>query len=305
MEQKKTLWIIAAVGAFLLVVLGAAGILYSPVRNPTPAIATVAPVDRSGRASSGWTEPVDVRPPLPAPTGAEVPAAKVNDMIVLADNTTVYNLPKTEQPGTTIDLNALKNGYYAAPEAQESAPRETQNINITVNVPEQRPAETVRPESTPAPSYERDVPRRTPAQNPPAQKTERTAVASAPQNQGESRAASSSSQTKAASSGSSSVKVSVNGNASVTVKEEPKKTQFWVQVAAYSNKKGAEGARAVLDSNKIPADVFTYQDNKSKLYYRVRVGPYTTKSEAEYWRTRIVKIDEFAKAESFVTSTTN
>ena len=44
--------------------------------------------------------------------------------------------------------------------------------------------------------------------------------------------------------------------------------------------------------------------NKENLFYRVRVGPYTTKSEAEYWRTRINKIDEFAKAESYVTSTT-
>ena len=56
---------------------------------------------------------------------------------------------------------------------------------------------------------------------------------------------------------------------------------------------------------KIPADIFTFEDNKNKLFYRVRIGPYTTKSEAEYWRTRIIQIDEFSKAESFVTSTTS
>ena len=89
-------------------------------------------------------------------------------------------------------------------------------------------------------------------------------------------------------------------------KAEPKKTQFWVQVAAYSNKKGAEGARTILDDNKIPSDIFTYRDNKDKLYYRVRVGPYTTKSEAEYWRTKIVKIKEIDNAnDSYVTSTVN
>ena len=89
-------------------------------------------------------------------------------------------------------------------------------------------------------------------------------------------------------------------------KAEPKKTQFWVQVAAYSNKKGAEGARSILDENKIPSDIFTYRDNKDKLYYRVRVGPYTTKSEAEYWRTKIVKIKEIDNAnDSYVTSTIN
>ena len=88
-------------------------------------------------------------------------------------------------------------------------------------------------------------------------------------------------------------------------KAEPKKTQYWVQVAAYSNKKGAEGARTILDENKIPSDIFTYRDNKDKLYYRVRVGPYTTKSEAEYWRTRIIKISDIDNAnDSYVTSTT-
>ena len=86
----------------------------------------------------------------------------------------------------------------------------------------------------------------------------------------------------------------------VSTTQENLVTQYWVQVASYSNKKGAESARSVLDSNKIPADVFTYKEN---MFFRVRVGPYTTKSEAEYWRSKINNINEFAKAESYVTST--
>ena len=89
----------------------------------------------------------------------------------------------------------------------------------------------------------------------------------------------------------------------VSTTQENLVTQYWVQVASYSNKKGAESARSVLDSNKIPADVFTYVDNKENMFFRVRVGPYTTKSEAEYWRSKINNINEFAKAESYVTST--
>ena len=82
---------------------------------------------------------------------------------------------------------------------------------------------------------------------------------------------------------------------------EKKTDQYWVQAAAYSTKKTAENARTVLDDNKIPADIFTYKDAKGKVFYRVRVGPYTTKSEAEYWRTRIVKINEFSSGESYIT----
>ena len=286
MEQKKTLWIIAAVGAFLLVVLGTAGILYSPARNPTPAIASVAPVEKS-KTSSGWTNQLDLQPPSSSNPG-EIPAPRVSDMIVLADNTTVYNLPKSDDTSsaTTIDLNALKNGYIA--ESQVQAASQPQNINITVNVPgvKEAPAPTATPVAASEPAVVKET-----------KETKETKPASLAK--AEAKAA-----PKAAAKEKAAVKVNVNGNASVTVKTETKKTQFWVQVAAYSNKKGADNARTLLDSNKIPADVFTYQDNKSKLYYRVRVGPYTTKSEAEYWRSRIVKIDEFAKAESFVTSTT-
>jgi len=52
MEQKRTLWIIAAVGVFLLVVLGAALILYSPAAHSTQTVAAIAPVKRP--AANGW-----------------------------------------------------------------------------------------------------------------------------------------------------------------------------------------------------------------------------------------------------------
>lgn len=78
-------------------------------------------------------------------------------------------------------------------------------------------------------------------------------------------------------------------------------SKYWVQAASFTSKKSADNARATLDDNKIPAEVFTYKDNKDKLFYRVRVGPYTTKSEAEYWKTRVCKIDLFKDTQSYVT----
>ncbi|MCR5188390.1 MAG: SPOR domain-containing protein [Treponema sp.] len=272
MEQKKTLWIIAAVGAFLLVVLGAAGIMYSPAKNPSPTIASVSPVDKGNvHTNSGWTNPpADTQAPLELPQDI---TAKTNDLVVLADNATVYEVGKTPASNeTTIDLNSLKNEILS-----ETQP---QNINITVNVPETK-TETkyVEPEVK--------------APVKPAASSSYKPVEKAPEPK---------TQTAKASSGKTNVTAKVVAK---PAKAEVRKTQFWVQVAAYSNKKGAEGARSVLDENKIPADIFTFKDNKDKLFYRVRVGPYTTKSEAEYWRTRIIKIDEFSKAESYITSTTN
>jgi len=287
MEQKKTLWIIAAVGVFLLVVLGVPAILHYPSRNPVPAYASISPVEKS-KASSGWTKPVvDVSAP-----------DKVSDLVVLADNATVYS-PNVTSPAqssstsadgaTTIDLNALKNEIIS----ETQVPPQPQNINITVNLPENKTNEktTVITPYAETKSEKTEVAAVTsPVTTKPLSENTVKTVKKA-----ETKAVKTVSQPKANTQ-----------TAKAVPKEEPKKTQFWVQVAAYSNKKGAEEARSLLDENKIPSDIFTYRDNKDKLYYRVRVGPYTTKSEAEYWRTKIVKIKDIDNAnDSYITSTVN
>ena len=107
MEQKKTLWIIAAVGVFLLVVLGVPAILHYPSRNPTPAYASISPVEKK-TPQSGWTKPVaDVSAP-----------EKVSDLVVLADNATVYSPNAVNTGATTIDLNSLKNEIVSDPQLQ-------------------------------------------------------------------------------------------------------------------------------------------------------------------------------------------
>lgn len=270
MEQKKTLWIIAAVGVFLLVVLGVPAILHYPSRNPVPAYASISPVEKK-TPQSGWTKPVaDVSAPSDISQ-----STKVSDLVVVADNATVYS-PNPVSGATTIDLNALKNEITTDTQAQTAA--QPQNINITVNIPDSKETATDTKSITSAV----------------AKASESTPVNTVKTVQkAETKTVKTTKTTPAAST------------TATAVKTEPKKTQYWVQVAAYSNKKGAEGARSILDENKISSDIFTYRDNKDKLYYRVRVGPYTTKSEAEYWRTKIIKISEIDNAnDSYITSTT-
>ena len=273
MEQKKTLWIIAAVGVFLLVVLGVPAILHYPSRNPVPAYASISPVEKKN-SQNGWSKPsADVTAPVGLPQ--DVAATKVNDLVVLADNATVYS-PNTEinsnNSGTTIDLNALKNELVT--DSQLPVQAQPQNINITVNIPETK---DVEPKKIVTPYEEKPV------------NTVKTVQKA---------------ETKAVKTAKTAPAKAAPAPAPAP-KAEPKKTQYWVQVAAYSNKKGAEGARTILDENKIPSDIFTYRDTKDKLYYRVRVGPYTTKSEAEYWRTKIIKINDIDNAnDSYITSTT-
>jgi len=296
MDQKKTLWIIAAVGAFLLVVLGAALILYSPEKKQA-SVASASYEKKADVASSGWTNtpsleaPNNQQIPLPPPMGNSV---ETNEMIVFSDNTTVVGMGDSNPyEETTFDLNTLKQEKALDQYAQQnqSVQPSAQNINITVNLPEtsvnlNQTEQKVVTNDYYVTNVQEKAPKAKEVKEPkPAKYTEapKTAVTTTSKS--------------TAKTATTTVTTTVNTTKAVT--------QYWVQVAAYSNKKGAEGARAVLDENKIPADVFTYEDNKSRLFYRVRVGPYTTKSEAEYWRTKIIKINEFSKAESFITSTTN
>ncbi|MCQ2597249.1 MAG: SPOR domain-containing protein [Treponema sp.] len=276
MEQKRTLWIIAAAGMFLLVVLGAAFILYSPAQKTVPAVATNQTYQTPAQQipqGNGWTN----MPPAYNPNGLLPPGSgeiHTKDLTVYTENAVVYGKETAE--GTTIDLNALKAAAEMAP-AQETVP---QNINITVNLPETKvetaPSLTVT--EVPVQIVQADR-----AFEPEPVKEVKKAAAPAP----------------------APAKTSAPAKTAETKVAEQKQAvmaQYWVQAAAYSNKKTAENARSVLDDNKIPADIFTYQDAKGKVFYRVRVGPYTTKSEAEYWRTKIDKIAAFSKAESYITT---
>ncbi len=302
MEQKKTLWIIAAVSVFLLVVFGAAMILYNPSALSKATTASVKPVEKAATAqastSSGWTNE--------SVSSTQTSSPQVNDMFVVSENTTVlgFNQPaQTEEAeSTTIDLNALKKELAA-----NAAVSQPQNINITVNLSESESQAKVEepPVVLTSEYYVKSAKEAEASEKAAAVKQTQEVAKAEPAKT--TPAATSSSSTKASSaktSTASTSSVSTKTAATSTTKANPI-TRFWVQVAAYSNKKTAENARSVLSEKKINSDIYTYEDNKSKLFYRVRVGPFTTKSEAEYWQSKITEISDFAKAGSYVTSTVN
>lgn len=308
MEQKRTLWIVAASGVFLLVVVGAALILYSPSLSKNDQVQTyynprdgwtngqrpvtpdsnggVAPVELA-QADSGVippaegiapvnTNPLAVNPQDPAALAASGANTNIEQMYaqansadgqtLKAENVTVITdnaLVYGTGNTTTIDLNALKSNPAAVSSA--ITPKNSYTAE-QINTQAQAAKETAKATADTyyAPAPKKSVPKKEAA----TKKTE-TAKAAAKK----------------------------------TVKAEPKKTTpdtFWIQVGSYEAKKSADEARSTLESNKIPNEVFTYKDSKGKLFYRVRVGPYTTKSEAEYWQSRILMINQFAKASSYV-----
>lgn len=282
MEQKRTLWIVAAVGVFLLVVLGAALILYTPQSKQ----ATIANsrVTNSSTASNGW---ISLAPSAPLQTSTN-PDEKVDEESSVLSDKEIPNPAKTELRTEEVNIYAENANVYSektelnklGENATVKAETSEKPTTIVLTEPEKTAeAKTSKPEISKPRSNVAVKNSVSEKQKAPAKPEHKNTVKAAKTEQNK----------------------SVSAKPSV---KEPEIVQYWVQVTALTSRKSADEARNKLGENQITADVFTYTDNKKQLFYRVRVGPYTTKSEAEYWRTKISKIDSFQNSSSYITSTT-
>ena len=283
MEQKRILWIIAAVGVFLLAVIGAALILCSPTQTVDSSIASLQVQNDTWTKPETSVLPVQDNPePVVVETVTPVEQDKIvfnptiEELNVFAENTNVYG-----SGTTTIDLNTLK---YNAPEKTSAVTAENQAaanaISSASNANAVAKKTTAVEENCLPAASEKVVSVKSETVKPKASATTKT--------------------------NTSSAKPAATTKTTTTVKsaaETKTPDQYWVQAASFTNKTNAEEARAALTQNKIDSEIFTYTDSNGKVYYRLRVGPYTTKTEAEYWRSRIILIDEFANTQSYVTNT--
>lgn len=282
MEQKRTLWIVAAVGVFLLVVLGAALILYTPQSKQ----ATIANsrVTNSSTASNGW---ISLAPSAPLQTSTNTDEKVEEENSVLPEKE-IPNPAKTELRTEEVNIYAENANVYS-----EKTELNKLGENATVKAgTSEKPTTIVLTEP----------------EKPAEAKASKPEVSKPRSNVAVKNSVSEKQKAPAKPEHKNTAKTAKTGqNKSVSAKpsvKEPEIVQYWVQVSALTSRKSADEARNKLGENQINADVFTYTDNKKQLFYRVRVGPYTTKSEAEYWRTKISKIDSFQNSSSYITSTT-
>ena len=71
---------------------------------------------------------------------------------------------------------------------------------------------------------------------------------------------------------------------------------FWVQTGAFSTVARAESVKESLASKGF-ASVIDNRDIAGKTWYRVRVGPYTSETEANYWLALVKSIDGFGESQ--------
>ena len=317
MEQKGTLWIIAAGGIFLLAVLLPAIILFKPDTHKVQMTAPIAKPSSGGWVATGISSPTgsasengtakgdvpadkidfenSVKPEAGGSRSTERNAMQVGDMTVFAQNATVYGIenPRNTQSApdgsTLIDLNALRSSDTFPSDTvtpkNETSAKSMETARQTSRTPQSEQTQYSAAES-------RSAAVKAPAKKPSSEPKTASSKSAA-------------TKTPASKNTVSPKTVQKNTAAKPKAKTSAGKTQYWVQAASFANKNGADAARSVLDENKIPADVFTYKDSKGKVFYRVRIGPYVTKSEAEYWRTRVAQINDFKSGESYITQTSS
>jgi len=290
MEEKRILWICAAVGIFLSIVIGTALILHPPRKNITTAQTNARPQQTeqtwvlspqaSGSAftaqpQNGGTQTQTAEQPaqnaqaiLPSDAMLSSAAAQVNGTETPNTDTQTDNL-------TTIDII----GASKSPEQQTAqGTREVQGTTGTQSTMQAQPTDTAQPKTaSSAPSVPASKPKGAAIHPAPPREPAKSQTAAKPQPKPASAPAKPTATPKAV-------------------------DRYWVQAAAFTDKTNAETARGILADEKIPAEIFTYQDKKGLTYYRLRVGPYTTESEAEYWNSRIKLIDHFASSQTYVTN---
>jgi DedD protein len=240
MEKKKLLLVSVSVGLFLVIVIGASILVFSPrdYSSITKAEATPVPpgtpravVDEShGVAVTEEQEPVQ----QPAVTAGESQLRLENVIYINGDN--AENAVRVERlnDGNTRTIITIpsphENIITLAPPPVEVA---------AVKPPS--PAQAASPPAVSAPA-DPAMPRA--AESPPVAKAEKPAL----------------------------------------------KPAWWVQTNSYSKKAYADRAKEFLATKGISSVVMNGNVG-GKTFYRVRVGPYTSQSEADYWLSLIKTID--------------
>ncbi len=252
MEQKKILWILVAVGVFMLLIFGTAIILYWPSRSIGPALQSAATVTPNVSPQTKIDPDSWVRDPGTTPSldnTAKPAPGNINLTIVNGDNAGAnYG---------TVDVTGLTKDTEAAV---------IQN-DTTLNIPGQPDPKTPASSTGQTPS----VKTATQALKPIIASPKSTAtLAAAP----------------------AAAKPAV-------VKSPPPKTvtviEYWIQTGSFASKINAEKARDSLTARYLKAEIFT-KTAAGATNYRVRVGPYKSKTEAEYWLGTVTELPEFTNS---------
>jgi DedD protein len=284
MEKKKILLVAVSVGIFLVIAIGAAILIFSP-RSGAPSNAVVM-----GRSNPGaYTPPspaenIPVYPRIADPlTDAQTPAMP---------DSAYQSPPSSNTPGAPAAGTAIQeNNFYISGETQRqpyySERTETRDAGrtatprIVISVPRPEDAKApLLPENKQAASRSGGESR--PAASPakPAASPAKPAVSPA----------------KPAASSVKPAAAKQPAPAKPAVPSRNTYDAYWVQAGSFSTKIHADGVKETLASKGITS-IIENRDLDGKTFYRVRIGPYTSQNEADYWLALIQTLDGFESSQ--------
>jgi DedD protein len=253
MEKKKLLLVSVSVGLFLVIIIGAAIVAFSPrSRSAVEAIsaqsalqdATSSEVAQVGTGAAQTTSPtgIELAPPPVPPAGTAPVYPPVNENVIYINGENAQDAVKVERLG---DGNTKT--YITIPGASGAVP------TVSFETPK-----SAAPEPTAAAA----------------------AAVTAPKSGGAVRAAPQPAPKKAA-------------PAVIPKQEIKKSSRndYWVQVGSYLQKSRADDTKIYLSEKKGLGSIIVDSTVNGKTVYRVRLGPYTSQAEATYWLSLIKEID--------------
>jgi sporulation repeat domain protein len=267
MEQKKILWVILSVSLFVLIIFGIALFLYSPSRNSATAQAggETVPYETAGTSAAVDPDLWARDPDRVAGLDRNAPAAAGN--IINLNNLNIISTDGQNGQSNGIDVSELT--AQAGTAEVSGLPKDLAaqiGIDTTPEQPEVQ-STPAKKEAAPQPQTAATVQ----AQPKPAVEKK---VAQA------------------------SVSIAPKAKASAKPAAPQVQTLYWVQTASLANRINAERARDKLAAQHMKVEIFT-KETSAGLTHRVRVGPFTNSTEANYWLNSIKKIEGFEK--SYVT----
>lgn len=276
MDKKKLLLVAVSVGIFLIIVIGLSILLFLPRRNASAVSAQSDPVfTQSNNAVIPGTvtipvDPVPTEQVQPEPSRTEPASANPVDMLRNPDR--IQGL----QPPPTPSTMTQENNIYIYGDPTQS---KTLVEQVTRNKGSDLVIEIPKPSTVAVPSSSSTS--LTPTQDRPQVST---STVNAPEK----------TTTPTTSSRPSS---SPPATASPAAKAPTSQTRrayedYWIQAGAFSTAARAEGAKENLSAKGITA-IIENRDVNGRNLYRVRVGPFTSQHEADYWLSVIKKITGF------------
>ena len=243
-----------------------------PIQNtagvPNPGIAQTSPPTPSRTAANPApavnqapaANPATAASPASAtnPASAASPASTANSATAVNPAPTATSTPATTQTPTTAPAQTTVSIVAAQPATQRQAATATQAQTADTNVAAQPAAQRQTTATTQAP---------TATQAPAATSTTATQPAA-------------------------------SRSAAATRQTAPARTinDYWIQTGAYSAIVRAEDAKELLASKGFISIIETRVIDGRNLY-RVRLGPYTSEREANYWLALVRAIDGFSDSQ--------